>query len=210
MVQPMAFPQQGGALAGAAGAGGMAPMQRAPMQAAPTGGALGAAAPAAPTGAAGMMSQAVEGAPQQLEGDYQAVAQAVASGRVSAADVQQLGHLAATALEDPRLYPSVARLAQRLGLGELLPPQPDPQALSSLALVAHRIGREMGGGQAPTQNAAPQVPSMRQGGYIPRHAPKNGMNVALHPGEVVVSAPVVEAKGLDFFRKMHETKKQGG
>ena len=204
-----AAPAAGGALAG----GGPPPMQPAPMQAPPpgAGGALAAGGEGAPP--AGVMDMAAEqvqgGAAQALHAE---VMQAVQQGRVSVGDLQQLGALAATALEDPRLYGAVAQMAGRMGIP--IPQQPSPQVLVSLSLVAHRIGQEAGGGerQPPTQASTPpgQVPSMRAGGYIHHDAPKKGVNAVVHPGEVVVSANVVRDKGLDFFRKMHEPRRPTG
>ena len=214
MAFPQGAPPQGG---------GPAPMQPPQMQApvaGQPGGALAAAAgaggaQAAPQGG-GLMQVAEEaistpGGAQQAEGMYAHAMQLVQSGRISTGDIQQLGALAQTAVQDPRLYATVAQVAGRMGLP--IPEQPNPQALVVLALVAHRVGQAAAGGdRQPVTGAstqAGQVPSMRNGGYIRHDAPKKGVNAVLHPGEVVVRADVVRDKGLDFFKKMHEPKTAG-
>ena len=215
MAQVMTFPQggsnPGGALAGGGQAAGPAPMQPAPMQAAPPpgpGGALAGGGPPQGQHPMQMMADQVEGGAGQLQMMLQEAVGAVQSGQATMGDIQQLGNMATTAMSDPRLYGTVVELARRVGLGGAMPPEPDPSALGRIALVAHRLSQMAGGQkQPPSQRAAPQLPSMKGGGYIHPDAPSKGVNVVLHPGEVVMREDVVRDKGLDFFRKLHEPKR---
>ena len=215
--------------------GGVAPMPPGPMGPPPQS-AMPPSSPGPPTGAAPMdpmpaqpvapggpvtgqdavmevLESVVMSHGEELEGLYQRTAIQLQRGTLTMPELNQLGAMAVTAIQDPRIYAPAVQAAQAEGIIGEMPEQPDVRILGAIALVAGRAQQEMGGQpQTPQQQQqAPQgaIPSMRGGGVLP-HKINNkdeGMNVRLHAGEAVLPADVVRRMGTDKIEKMMEPPK---
>ena len=156
---------------------------------------------------------------EEIEGLYQRTAHAIQRGTLTMPELNQLGAMAITAIQDPRVYAPAMQAAQAEGIIGGMPEQPDIRTLAAIALVAGRAQQEMQGlpQTQRQQQMAPQgsIPSMRGGGVLPHKIDNRdeGMNVRLHAGEAVLPADVVRRMGTDKIEKMMEPpkpKKMGG
>ena len=191
---------------------GAAPMDPMPAQPMPPGGGMGGQG-IDQNGVMDILQNVVAAHGEELEGLYQRTATQLQRGSLTMPELNQLGAMAVTAIQDPRIYAPAMQAAQAEGIIGEVPEQPDIRMLAAIALVAGRAQQEMGGQpQTPQQQQqAPQgaIPSMRGGGVLPHKIDSRdeGMNVRLHAGEAVLPADVVRRMGTDKIDKMMEPPK---
>ena len=201
--QPMGGPPQGPPT-------GAAPMDAMPAQPVPpgAGGPMGGGIDE--NGVMEILQNVAVAHGEELEGLYQRTTQALQQGSLTMPELNQLGAMAATAIQDPRIYAPAVQAAQAEGIIGEMPEEPDIRILAAIALVAGRAQQDMAGQpQTPMQQQqAPQgsIPSMRSGGVLPHRIDNRdeGMNVRLHAGEAVLPADVVRRMGTDKIEKMME------
>lgn len=184
-----------------------------------------------------MMSMQLESVIRQnpeVAGQLQQAAQQIG---ITPQNAEQVSKIVMLAMQRPELYPQIRMYCiQAFGLDEGdLPPQFDPQFMSTLAVLAHAgsggaglsappppdasgqssmvpaQGQPQGMQQQPTQGGQPQQPSQaptfQMGGKIagPGTGTSDSITARVSDGEYIIPADVVRAKGTDFFDKLLES-----
>jgi hypothetical protein len=140
--------------------------------------------------------------PQQVQQIQQAIQEELQAGTVSMEQLNMLVQMARAALERPDLYPKFRQVAIQAGLGneQEVSQQYDKGILITLVIVGKALEHGQMGGQMPMAPA--QMPSMRNGGPVPRVPEDQPVVIKAHEGEYVIPKHVVKAKGTEFFDRM--------
>jgi len=155
----------------------------------------------------GAIAQTVQKNPQAIQQLASEMQAAIASGELSADQVNMGLQLCQSALQDPSLYPQLRQYAVQQGLAEEdeLPMEYD-QGLIFVLILGCRLalGQPVPGLQAPVAAGPTELPSMDGGGALPERSPNpgGGIPIMAHEGEYVIPNEVVKAKGTDFFDQM--------
>ena len=146
----------------------------------------------------------VQAHPDKVQQIQQVIQQAMQSGEMTQQELTMMVQMATVALQNPDMYPQLRKMAIQQGLAteQDLSEQYDQGLLFVLVVVGKTI---QGGGQ-------PQgpVPSMKDGGPVPKVPENQPVVIKAHEGEYVIPKHVVQAKGTEFFDKLLENYKQGG
>lgn len=143
--------------------------------------------------------------PQQVQQIQQAVQQGLQSGELTQSELNMIVQMATVALQNPQMYPQLRQLAIQQGLAteQDISPQFDQGLLFTLVVVGQAMKGPAAPAAAPQMGGAP-MPSMAQGGPLPKDSPNpdGSIPITAHEGEYVIPAHVVRAKGTEFFDKL--------
>ena len=186
-----------------------------PMQGAQTGAPQGQPAPPMnpqmfDSHAADLLNQHPE-IKQQIQ---QAVQQALASGQLTTQEAQLGVQLAQACINNPALWPQLRAFAIQNGLAteDQIPQQYDQGLVMAILIAAKAVqdpnngggpkGRFATGGliTGPGTGTSDSIPAVTDDGRI----------IRVSNDEFIIPAPIVKAKGTDFFNKMIESYNQDG
>lgn len=144
--------------------------------------------------------------PQQVAQIQQVIQQALQSGELTTAQLNQMVQLATVAAQNPDMYPSVRNAAIQAGLAG---PQDIPEqydlGLLFVILLAGRALQQGSGAPVQSTPGGGMLPSMAKGGEVPNSRKADGsVPIMAHEGEYVIPRKVVEMKGKEFFDSLVE------
>jgi len=183
-------------------------MATAGLQMAPAGASAGSPPPDMHPAIAALHVQNKLANPQVMQAIQTDMSQAIQSGQVNPQQLQMLGQLAQSAMQNPELWPKLRQFAIQAGLPDApqLPQQFNQQLC--MALMAVSQAAQHGDRQGAFKNGGMlHGPGTGTSDSIQAHNTDSGQAVKLSNGEYIIPADVVATKGKEFFdnivRKYH-------